>query len=154
MARKWGISYSVLQNTEINFTLAPWVQTSISGPINSLFDVWLCILHSSWGWFSLDPHFHEYWTFNCSENVCLRLPWFPVGKISTFKKYNLRKGRISRQETKKPNLSDMIIGVFVCFCFSELLNWLLYISADNTPAVWQRTHPCPFYVTLAKACHQ
>lgn len=142
MARKWGISYSVLQNTEINFALAPWVQTSISGPINSLFDVWLCILRSSGGWFSLDPQFHEFWMFNCSQNVCLRLLLFLWVKLAHLRNLILKRENQQARD-KKPKLSDMIIGVCLLLFFraTELITLHLCRQYSSWLAA-QR--PCPF----------
>lgn len=75
-----------------------------------------CILHSSWSRFSLDPHFHEFWTFNWSKNVWFHLLWFLWVKLA-----NLRNIILKREnqwaEDKKPNLSDMIIGVCLLLFF-------------------------------------
>lgn len=86
-----------------------------------------CILHSSWSRFSLDPHLNEFWTFNCSRNVWLHLPWFLWVKLANLRNIIL-KGENQLAGEKKPNLSDLIIGVcpLLFFRATELITLHLY----------------------------
>lgn len=151
MARKWGISYSVLQNTEINFTLPPWVQASISGPINILFDVWLCILRSSGGWFSLDPQFHEFWMFNCSQNVCLRLLLFLWVKLAHLRNLILKGESAGTRQKAKAFRYD-----YWCLSASVFQSyWTDYSpSLQTIQQLVGIATSLSVYVTLAKACPQ
>lgn len=154
MARKWRISFSVLQNTEINFTVVPWAQTRISGPINRLFDVWMCscILHSSWGRFSLDPRFS--WILNILSQWkgLVALAVVPVGKMSEFEKYDLEKWEsVGRRQKANSSRYDY-------WCLSALVFQSYW--TDNSPSLQtirqlfgSASFLVPFYVTLAKACH-